>query len=84
MAFAPPTSSSGHHQKFWLLTVFFFVHCSFLSFLPACSIDLTQDNRRTFGFRLTPEDNTAIQRVLSLSNSRKLLSTMGDCGAEYR
>ncbi|KIJ30479.1 hypothetical protein M422DRAFT_36543 [Sphaerobolus stellatus SS14] len=42
------------------------------------------DNRKVFGFRLTPEDNAAIQRVLQNSNSRGLVESMGDCGAEYR
>ncbi|KAF8531213.1 Aldo/keto reductase [Gautieria morchelliformis] len=44
----------------------------------------TSDNQRVFGFRLTPEDNAAIQRVLVLSNSRGLVAKMGDCGTEYR
>ncbi|KAF8583530.1 Aldo/keto reductase [Ramaria rubella] len=44
----------------------------------------TNDNHRVFGFRLTPEDNAAIQRVLVLTNSRGMVASMGDCGAEYR
>ncbi|KAF8512092.1 Aldo/keto reductase [Hysterangium stoloniferum] len=44
----------------------------------------TYDNQRVFGFRLTTEDNAAIERVLVQSNARGLISTMGDCGAEYR
>lgn len=43
-----------------------------------------QDNHRAFGFRLTPEDNAAIENVLALTNSRGLVARMGDCGAEYR
>lgn len=42
------------------------------------------DNRRVFGFRLSPDDNAAIQKVLALTGSRGLVASMGDCGAEYR
>ncbi|TFK64864.1 Aldo/keto reductase [Pluteus cervinus] len=42
------------------------------------------DNQRVFGFRLTPEDNAAIESVLEHSNGRMIITSIGDCGAEYR
>ncbi|KAL5520204.1 hypothetical protein ACEPAG_9417 [Sanghuangporus baumii] len=44
----------------------------------------TRDNRRAFSFRLTSEDGQEIEAVLIRSNSRRLITTIGDCGAEYR
>lgn len=44
----------------------------------------TDDNRRVFSFRLTKEDNTDIDVVLEQSNGRRLITSIGDCGAEYR
>jgi hypothetical protein len=42
------------------------------------------DNKKVFSFALTPEDNSDIQAVLARSNGDKLITTIGDCGAEYR
>lgn len=42
------------------------------------------ENRRVFGFTLTEEDNQDIEVVLAKSNGRRLITTIGDCGAEYR
>jgi hypothetical protein len=42
------------------------------------------DNQKVFGFRLTGQDNADIDAVLSRSNSRRLITSIGDCGAEYR
>ncbi|KAF9791300.1 NADP-dependent oxidoreductase domain-containing protein [Thelephora terrestris] len=42
------------------------------------------DNKKTFGFALTAQDNAAIQAVLENSNGDRLIATIGDCGAEYR
>ncbi|KAG8970377.1 hypothetical protein FRC05_000623 [Tulasnella sp. 425] len=42
------------------------------------------DNDRAYGFRLTPEDNAAIEAVLTQSHGRELVRILGDCGAEYR
>ncbi|KAG8908771.1 hypothetical protein FRB99_003009 [Tulasnella sp. 403] len=42
------------------------------------------DNDRVYGFRLSPEDKAAIEGVLVRSNGRKMIWTLGDCGAEYR
>ncbi|KAF8890948.1 NADP-dependent oxidoreductase domain-containing protein [Infundibulicybe gibba] len=42
------------------------------------------DNQRVFGFHLTAEDNSDIEAVLAHSNGRTIITTIGDCGAEYR
>ncbi|KXN89078.1 Protein tas [Leucoagaricus sp. SymC.cos] len=42
------------------------------------------DNAKVFNFRLTPQDRADIEDVLALSNSRRLIASIGDCGAEYR
>ncbi|KAH8108391.1 Aldo/keto reductase [Phellopilus nigrolimitatus] len=44
----------------------------------------TDDNLRVFTFSLTTEDQRAIDAVLNQSNGRKLITSVGDCGAEYR
>ncbi|PPQ81630.1 hypothetical protein CVT25_013602 [Psilocybe cyanescens] len=42
------------------------------------------ENRKVFGFRLTPQDNAVIEAVLDRSNGRTIITSIGDCGAEYR
>jgi len=42
------------------------------------------DNKRVFGFRLTEQDNLDIEAVLDRSNGRRIITSIGDCGAEYR
>ncbi|TFK98847.1 NADP-dependent oxidoreductase domain-containing protein [Pterulicium gracile] len=42
------------------------------------------DNGRAFGFRLTDTDNQDIDVILHQSNSQRMITTIGDCGAEYR
>ncbi|EGN92064.1 hypothetical protein SERLA73DRAFT_191639 [Serpula lacrymans var. lacrymans S7.3] len=42
------------------------------------------DNQKVFGLRLLEEDNRAIEEVLARSNGRRMITTIGDCGAEYR
>jgi len=42
------------------------------------------DNQRVFSFRLTEDDNNAIEAVLAHSNSLTIITLIGDCGAEYR
>ncbi|KAI6118226.1 NADP-dependent oxidoreductase domain-containing protein [Pisolithus sp. B1] len=42
------------------------------------------DNLQVFGFTLLERDNRDIEAVLGLSNGRRMISTIGDCGAEYR
>ncbi|THH04176.1 hypothetical protein EW145_g5711 [Phellinidium pouzarii] len=44
----------------------------------------TSDNHRVFNFNLTAEDHQNIDAILDQSNSRKLITSVGDCGAEYR
>lgn len=44
----------------------------------------TDDNRRVFSFRLTAGDHAEIDAVLDRSNGRRLITSIGDCGAEYR
>lgn len=44
----------------------------------------TDDNDRVFGFSLTDEDNRAIEAVQARSNGRRMITLIGDCGAEYR
>ncbi|KAF9076351.1 NADP-dependent oxidoreductase domain-containing protein [Rhodocollybia butyracea] len=43
-----------------------------------------EDNRRVYGFRLSDQDRAALEAVLDRSNGRRLITTIGDCGAEYR
>ncbi|KAG6878017.1 hypothetical protein C0993_000798 [Termitomyces sp. T159_Od127] len=42
------------------------------------------DNHRAFGFHLTAQDNDDIEAVLAHSNGRTIITSIGDCGAEYR
>lgn len=42
------------------------------------------DNQHVFGFTLTEEDRNAIEAVLAQSNGRRMITMIGDCGAEYR
>ncbi|KAG5651799.1 hypothetical protein H0H81_007358 [Sphagnurus paluster] len=42
------------------------------------------DNQKAFGFTLTSRDNDEIEAVLSRSNGRTMITSIGDCGAEYR
>lgn len=44
----------------------------------------TDDNHRVFTFNLTSEDQKVIEDVLDQSNGRRLITSIGDCGAEYR
>ncbi|KIK65423.1 hypothetical protein GYMLUDRAFT_978513 [Collybiopsis luxurians FD-317 M1] len=42
------------------------------------------DNNRVNGFHLSNSDREALEAVLDRSNGRRLITTIGDCGAEYR
>lgn len=42
------------------------------------------DNLQIFGFSLSEADNRDIESVLAQSNGRQMITTIGDCGAEYR
>ncbi|KAF7369860.1 Aldo/keto reductase [Mycena sanguinolenta] len=48
--------------------------------------DHLDDNLKVFQpeCRLTHDDREAIEEVLAYSNGRKMITTIGDCGAEYR
>jgi len=43
-----------------------------------------EENQQAFGFTLSDEDRHEIETVLEQSNGRRMISTIGDCGAEYR
>ncbi|KAF5378558.1 hypothetical protein D9615_007030 [Tricholomella constricta] len=54
---------------------------------PGARLGLSEhpdDNHRAFGFRLTDRDNADIEAVLAHSNGRTIITSIGDCGAEYR
>lgn len=42
------------------------------------------ENHHVYGFHLTDYDNACIDAVLARSSGRSIITTMGDCGAEYR
>ncbi|PPQ97320.1 hypothetical protein CVT26_006638 [Gymnopilus dilepis] len=42
------------------------------------------ENGKVFGFRLSNEDRLSIEAILDRSRGRTIISTIGDCGAEYR
>ncbi|TFK50657.1 Aldo/keto reductase [Heliocybe sulcata] len=44
----------------------------------------TADNHHVFTFTLSPADTASIEALLARSNSRRMITTIGDCGAEYR
>ena len=46
--------------------------------------DHTDDNCKVMHLRLDDQDRANIEEVLDRSNGRKLITTIGDCGAEYR
>jgi hypothetical protein len=43
-----------------------------------------EDNHKAYGLSLTKQDKLDIEAVLAKSNGRKLILSIGDCGAEYR
>jgi len=42
------------------------------------------ENQKVYGFRLTDEDRSIIEAVLAGSKGRLMITSIGDCGAEYR
>lgn len=42
------------------------------------------DNRNVFRFELSEKDRADIEAVLERSNGRRMITLIGDCGAEYR
>ena len=46
--------------------------------------DHAEDNQKVMALHLDDADRAAIEAVLDQSNGRRLITTIGDCGAEYR
>lgn len=46
--------------------------------------DHTEDNQKVMSLRLNDADRASLETVLDRSNGRKLITSIGDCGAEYR
>lgn len=46
--------------------------------------DHTAENSKVFSFALTYRDKDIIEEVLKQSNGSTMITTIGDCGAEYR
>jgi aryl-alcohol dehydrogenase-like predicted oxidoreductase len=44
----------------------------------------TEENLKTYGWRLDNEDQASIERVLEKSRRKETFEVMGDCGSEYR
>ncbi len=54
---------------------------------PGARLGLSEhpsDNQKVFTFTMSAEDNAAIDAVLARSDGHRLITTIGDCGAEYR
>ena len=43
-----------------------------------------EDNNRVYNFTLSNQDKQDIEAVLDRSNGRRMITSIGDCGAEYR
>lgn len=60
---------------------------SYLSVQQGARLGISEhpdENRRVFGFNLTEQDKNDIEAVLLHSNGRKMITTIGYFGAEYR
>ncbi|EUC47106.1 hypothetical protein COCMIDRAFT_90828 [Bipolaris oryzae ATCC 44560] len=44
----------------------------------------TEENLKTYGWRLDAEDQKRIEEILEKSRREEVFSVMGDCGSEYR
>lgn len=58
-----------------------------ICFLSGARMGLTEhidDNQRVYSLKLTEKDRLVLDAVLERSNGRRLITTIGDCGAEYR
>jgi len=42
------------------------------------------ENQKVYGFKLSDEDHSMIEAVLARSKGRIMITSIGDCGAEYR
>lgn len=81
---------SSHHRS----VIFDPVRClmekaclSYLSVQQGARLGISEhpdENRRVFGFNLTEQDKNDIEAVLIHSNGRKMITTIGYFGAEYR
>ena len=72
-----------------ILTFFFFYqNLSLYYFLhTGARLGLSEhpdENQGVYGFHLTMQDNSAIEAILKHSNTRTIITSIGDCGAEYR
>lgn len=66
---------------------FFFLSPNLLLLYVGTRLGLSEhpdENQDAYGFYLTMQDNCAIEAVLKRSNNRTVITTIGDCGAEYR
>ena len=60
------------------------------AYAPSCTgarLGLSEhpdENRHVFGFHLTEHDNARVEAILDRSNGRTIITSIGDCGAEYR
>jgi hypothetical protein len=67
--------------------VFFFLNLSLLFLHVGARLGLSEhpdENQGVYGFHLTMQDNCAIEAILKHSNNRTIITSIGDCGAEYR
>lgn len=44
----------------------------------------TEENLKTYGWKLDEEDQNNIEEVLEKSRREEMFQVMGDCGSEYR
>lgn len=44
----------------------------------------TDDNLAVYGWRLSKEDQAAIEKVLAVSRRKDMFLEIGDCGTEHR
>ena len=68
-------------------TYLFFLSLNLLVLYVGARLGLSEhpdENKDVYGFHLTMQDNCAIEAVLKHSNSRTIITSIGDCGAEYR
>ena len=70
-----------------MILTFFFLNLSLFVLHVGARLGLSEhpdENKDVYGFHLTMQDNCAIEAVLKHSNSRTIITSIGDCGAEYR
>lgn len=85
MGFRSPLRRSRDH---WCVSSILLYNSGAHSGLPVGTrlgiTDHTEDNFKVFQLRLTDQDRAVIEDVLDRSNGRRLITAIGDCGAEYR